>query len=559
MNKMLLAGWLVVLLLSSVYGKEEEVESQLRQFIADRVKQLEPMALASALAQWKASTTGREEDYEQFNQWQLKIKELYSDRNAFAQVKKWKESQLVKDELLRRQLDLLYWAHLRNQIEPELLKQIVALDTKIQKTYNTFRGEMDGKKVTNSDIYKIMTAEKDSRIRELAWRASKQVGDVIAKDLIQLVKLRNQAARPLGFDNYHTLSITAGEQDVKELDRIFQTLDDLTRRPFAEMKAELDQILAKDYGVEASALMPWHYHDPFFQRTPLVYEFNLDRIYEKFDVKQLAEKFYAGIGLPVDDILARSDLYDREGKDPNAFSTDIDRKGDVRILCNLNNDERWMETILHELGHAVYDKYHDMDLPYLLREPAHSFATEGVAMFFGRLSRNADWMKAMLDLPNDDYAAAVKVGGKYLRFQQILFARWALVMYHFEKQLYADPDGDLNNLWWDMVKKYQLVNPPAEAHGANWAAKFHFTIAPCYYHNYMLGELFASQLSAAIVRNAPRLSDGGNVRYVGDKAVGDFLREKVFAPGSRYSWNEMIERATGEKLNPKYFVEQFLQ
>ena len=68
------------------------------------------------------------------------------------------------------------------------------------------------------------------------------------------------------------------------------------------------------------------------------------------------------------------------------------------MLCNLQNNEYWMETILHELGHAVYSKYHDPDAPYLLRDVAHAFTTEAVAMFFGRLSRNAGWMQTMLEL-----------------------------------------------------------------------------------------------------------------------------------------------------------------
>jgi len=34
--------------------------------------------------------------------------------------------------------------------------------------------------------------------------------------------------------------------------------------------------------------------------------------------------------------------------------------------------------------------------------------------------------------------------------------------------------------------------------------------------------------------------------------------EKVFKPGARYNWNEMIEKATEEKLTAKYYSEQFV-
>jgi peptidyl-dipeptidase A len=218
-----------------------------------------------------------------------------------------------------------------------------------------------------------------------------------------------------------------------------------------------------------------------------------------------------------------------------------------------------METILHELGHAIYSKYHDRKEPWLLREPAHSFTTEAIAMFFGRLSRNADWMQEMLGLSDKERAEIEKVSEKYLRFQQILFARWAMVMYNFEKQLYAEPDQDLNNLWWQLVEKYQFVQRPPGPVDAGWASKLHFTTAPCYYHNYMLGELLASQLHHYIIHNIFNLESDDGVGYVGRKELGDYLRARVFGPGARYHWNEMIERATGEPLTPRYFVEQFVK
>jgi peptidyl-dipeptidase A len=540
--------------------------NRLAHFIEAHVAKVEPLSIQANLAYWDASTTGKAEDYDRLKKLQLDIHQVYGNRDEFALLKELRESGEIKQAPLSRQLDRLYYAYLQNQIEPTLMKEIVDLDTKIQERYSTFRATIDGEAVTMSDIYTILTTEKDCRKRELAWRASKQVGNAIAGDLIQLVRLRNKAARELGFDNYHTFSIITSEQNPQELDRIFEQLYELTSGPFARLKAELDQVLADAYGIKPADLMPWHYHDPFFQRTPLVYDLDLDQYYQSQDVRKLAQRFYAGVGLPVDDILARSDLYDRPGKYPHAFSHDIDRRGDVRILCNLQNTERWMETILHELGHAIYSKYHDQKEPWLLREPAHSFTTEGIAVLFGRLSRNAAWMHEMLGLSQAcpepsrgvEYKEIDKVSWKYTQFGQILFARWAMVMYYFEKQLYANPDQDLNKLWWNLVEKYQLLRRPGEPFDAGWASKLHFTSAPCYYHNYMLGEILASQLHQYIVHKVLKLESDKGVSYVDQEKIGKYLREKVFGPGACYHWNEMIRRATGEPLTPRYFVDQFI-
>jgi len=551
----------VLLLTATALAHVEAVsqESGLARFIEAHVAQVAPLWTQANLTYWEATTTGKKEAWDRYETLQLKIRQLHSNREDFARIKAFREAGPIADPRLARQLDKLYYAYLQNQIEPELLTQIVQLDTQIQQTYNSYRGRIDGQDVTMSDIYTLMTTEKNTPKREAAWRASKQVGNVIIEDFLRLVKLRNRAAKELGFDNYHTMTIVTGEQDVAQLDRIFDELDALTREPFARQKKELDAILAESYGIAPSELMPWHYHDPFFQRTPLVYELDLDRYYKGRRVEDLARHYYAGVGLPVNDILARSDLYDREGKYPHAYVFDADREGDARVLATLQDTERWMATLLHELGHALYSKYHDRAEPWLLREPAHSFTTEAVAMFFGRLSRNAAWMQQMLGLSDEETATIKTVGDRYLQFQQILFVRWALVMYHFEKALYADPGRDLNTLWWDLVEKYQFLQRPTDTPDAGWASKLHFTTAPCYYHNYVLGELLASQWHHHIVHQILKLDSEERLSYVGDERIGRYFRDRVLGPGARYRWDEMIVRATGEPLTPKYFVEQFIK
>jgi len=534
-------------------------ENQLKEFITAHVAKVKPLDKQANLAWWDAYTTGDPKAYDRNSELTLQIRQIYSDPKEFAFLQELRQSGQVKDPLLARQLTVLYNSYLANQIEPELLKQIVELGTQIEKNFSTFRATIDGKKVTDNEIKDILKDETDSAKREKTWLASKQVGAAVADDLVRLVKLRNQAARRLGFDNYHTMALATGEQDVKELDRLFADLYERTNVPFAKVKAELDQILAKKYGVAPEKLMPWHYHDPFFQETPMVYNLDLDAYYQDKDVKKLAEEFYAGLGLPVDAILAHSDLYEKEGKNPHAFCTHIDREGDVRVLCNLRNDEYWMETILHELGHGVYDKYLDYETPYLLRTPAHSFTTEAMAMFFGRLSRNPAWMQKTLNLTDEQRAEIEKVGGKYAQLKQLIFARWDMVVYYFEKGLYANPDQDLNKLWWDLVEKYQLVRRPPNRNQPDWAAKIHFTAAPCYYHNYMLGEMLASQWQHTLVSKVLGLKSDKGVSYVGQKKAGQYLREKVFEAGDLYPWNEMIKRSTGEPLTAKYFVDQFVK
>ncbi len=540
----------LICLLINLLSCQSKSEKSLQSFIQEHTAKIQPLQKRAALAYWNAATTGDEKYYKEYGQLDLEIRRIYANPQEFEFLRQLRQENAVEDALLKRQMDVLYLSFLENQAKDELLKEIVGLSTQIEHAFSTFRGTIEGRKVNASEIDEILKKETDSLKRKQAWLASKQVGGQVSKDIIHLVKLRNRLAQNLGYENFHTFRLATGEQDVETITEIFSQLYQLTNEPFSELKNELDEILSEMYGVGVDGLMPWHYHDPFFQETPLVYDLDLDTFYKDKDIKDLAQQFFTSVGLPVESILQNSDLYERDKKNPHAFCIDIDRQGDVRILCNITQTERWMETTLHELGHAVYDKYHDPDLPYILREPAHAFTTEAVAMFFGRLSRDPDWMKAMLDLNESQVEPIAAIGSKYARLKQLIFARWAMVMFEFEKQLYTDPDQDLNALWWKTVSKYQLVKSPANREQPDWAAKIHFTIAPCYYHNYLLGELFASQLHHVLEKTDSQI--------VNNEKMGHFIRTKVFEPGNRFAWNEMITRATGEPLTPKYFVEQYV-
>lgn len=537
---------------------ENPMEKKFGTFLKNHLEKIKPLLKEMNLTYWKAAISGSTEKFERYAELELELREIYSDSSDFKLIKEIKKSDQIENPLKKRQLDILYNEYLGNQINEVLREQIVKMSTVVQSKFSTFRGKIGGQQVTDNEIKEILKKETDSSRRRDTWLASKQVGKEIASDVIELVKLRNRAAQKLGFDNYYLMSLKLGEQDIEQLQQIFDELADLTEEPFKKLKAELDSILADKYGIGVEGIMPWHYHDPFFQEGPLVYDVNLDRYYEDQDVKELARQFYAGINLPVEDILERSDLYEKEGKNPHAFCTDIDRAGDIRILCNLQNNEGWMETILHELGHAVYDKYIDGDLPFLLREPAHSFTTEAVAMLFGRLSRNANWLQEMVQLDDSTRDAIAESVEKSLCLKQLIFARWCQVMFRFEKSLYENPNQDLNKLWWDLVEKYQFIERPPHRDAPDWAAKIHIALYPVYYHNYMLGELLASQFHQYIVKEVLEEDSDDRVSYVHQTDVGNYLKNKVFGVGKKYPWNNMIGNATGEPLTAKYFVEQFV-
>jgi peptidyl-dipeptidase A len=139
------------------------------------------------------------------------------------------------------------------------------------------------------------------------------------------------------------------------------------------MKSELDATLKRKYGIAGSESYPWLYSDPFFQEFPSAGQSeSLDDVFHGYGHRG-SHSCALSQHRPRDRRLASpADLYERDGKSQHAFCMDVDHEGDVRVLCNIRKNERWMSTMLHEFGHAVYDKYNDRSLPFLLRSPAHT-------------------------------------------------------------------------------------------------------------------------------------------------------------------------------------------
>jgi peptidyl-dipeptidase A len=533
-------------------------QEQFRRFVETHVSRIEPLSREARLAYWKATLSGREEDFVRYAELEVALKKVFSDRASFESLRNWSDRGSIRDPIDRRQLDVLYRQFLRNQIPHDLIERITKLSSSIVNRFNVYRAQVDGRELTGNEVRIALRQSRDSDYRRRVWEADKGVGSIVRNDLLELVNLRNEAAETVGFSDYYEMSLELAEQRAGDIVTMFDELEDRTREPFRNMKAEVDGILAARYGLGAGELSPWHYEDPFFQEAPRVFDLDLDRYYRERDIVELVSRFYEGIGLDVRGILERSDLYEKPGKEQHAYCMDIDRKGDIRVLANVHSDESWTGTILHELGHAVYDLHIDPGLPFVLREHAHIFATEAIAMFFGRLSKDVGWIQSMIGLTDGEKTSIAPTVARHQKLAQLVFTRWCQVMVRFESELYANPNGDLDSFWWDLVERYQMVSRPEGRNAPDWASKTHVVSAPAYYHNYMLGELLASQLDHFIQTHTLG-ARAGREPMNNRREVGEYLVEKIFRPGKRYDWDQLIRRATGEPLTPRYFVEQYLK
>jgi peptidyl-dipeptidase A len=548
-----------VLLIACSSTEKDRMNKEFTSFLDDFESKLIPLAKDAHLAYFNATIFGKDEDYTRAADLEVALTKLFTDKNVFARLQEWKKSGQITDPLLKRQLEVLHSDFFEKQIDEQRLEAMIRMQNEMEKKFSTFRATVKGKAISDNDIEDILRTSTDSKELEEVWTASKAIGGVVSGDVIALVKMRNEAARELGFDNYHSMRLELDEQDPEEIALLFDELDELTRGAFAKLKQDMDAELATRYNIAPEKLMPWHYQNRFFQEAPRIYDVDLDAFYKDKDIVALTNSYYAGMQLPIEDLVKNSDLFEKEGKYQHAYCTDIDREGDVRVVCNIKPTYNWMNTNLHEFGHAVYDKFSDKNLPYLLREPAHTFTTEAIAMLFGRQASNPGWLMDVAGVPAANVDKVALDMKNSLRLEQLVFSRWAQVMYRFEKAMYDNPDQDLNALWWQLVERYQMLRKPEGRNAPDWASKIHVALYPAYYHNYLMGELLASQLHSYLCTQVVKSTDPVRESFAGKADVGAWLRKNIFQPGRTKLWNDMITAATGEKLTAKYYAKQFVE
>jgi len=74
-----------------------------------------------------------------------------------------------------------------------------------------------------------------------------------------------------------------------------------------------------------------------------------------------------------------------------------------------------------------------------------------------------------------------------------------------------------------------------------------------YFPSYTLGAMMAAQQWAALERTTPSVRE--DLRHGRFAAINGWRRDNIWSQGSRYSTPELLQRATGEALNARFFIE----
>ncbi len=565
-------------LLTMMACSEGDLQRQVDDYLAEYSTTMQGLYYEANQAEWASNTRIIEGDTTNAARTRRAQEALAAYVGSVENIERIRGYLKVADRLTPlqvRQLEvMLYTAANQPGTVPELVAARIAAETdQVEKLYG-YEFQLDGKPITPNEIDQKLRASTNLRERRAVWEASKAVGPALKPGLVELQRLRNETVRALGYSDFFTYQVSDYAMTTQEMLAQAESLVEGTRPLYRELHTWARYELARRYGVPVPELIPAHWLPNRWAQdwTALVRVEGLDpnpALSSKTAewVVQQGEEFYKSLGFaPLPQIFwDSSSLYPLPPNAPykknthaSAWHLDLDR--DMRSLMSVEPNRDWWETTLHELGHIYYYiSYSQPDVPLVLREGANRAYHEGIGSLIGLASLQRRFLANRGLVPADaDVDQTAQLLQEALNY--IVFIPWSAgVMTRFEHALYAEelPADRWNATWWELVRDYQGVAPPAPR-GEDWAdalTKTHINDDAAQYYDYALSNALLFQLHDHIARQILQ-QDPHDTDYWGSVAVGDFLRA-LMAPGASRPWREVLQETTGRELDARAMVEYF--
>lgn len=448
----------------------------------------------------------------------------------------------ISDENLTKSLNELIKDYTKDVTHVELRKKIENKEYEIAFKFNNCRGEIDGKKYSNTDLINMLENEKNIEMRKKLYYEFEVKGpDLIADDLIDLVKIRNEYAHKLGYNDFFSYEVKEHYKiDEKKLFELLDTLNIKTQKPYSKISYKDDAEIAEFFKIKTHELRPYHYGIQIPGGMPN----NINSyIKNNNQMKQSVLLMYKRMGWDIPKLPILLDIFPKANKHQHGICINVNINKDIRVLLNLRNDFSSIKTLAHDLGHAVYDAGISEHIQYFKRKEATLALTEAVAMLMESLPLKEDSLINDLTIPKKLFNEL----NKSRQNELISFVRRYLLYINFEKELYANPNQNIPKLWYNLEKKYLFRNIP-EVLDNKWASIPHFLSHPAYLQNYLRAEIMAAQIYDAAIEKLGPLTKNKN--------TAEFFRKKLFRFGATLKEEEIIKKLTGKKLSTEAFLKQ---
>jgi oligoendopeptidase F len=287
----------------------------------------------------------------------------------------------------------------------ELRKKLNELEADLQ----THRGNMNlgytnsqgtFKKASSVLLRNVMSTSVNEQERRSCWEGLESIGSHVAGKFCEIIKLRNEFAKCLGYVDYYDMKVNQAEGFGKdELFRILETLKSKSKG--VATKAWKSLALRKG----EQSLQPWNQNFAMAGETSTLQ----DPYFPFENAVDCWARSFAALGITYAGATMNLDLCDREGKYSNGFchwpqpAWKSATKGWVPSLTNftslatpsaVGSGHTALVTLMHEGGHAAHFSNVIQPSPLFSQErsPTSVAYAENQSMFLDSLVNDSAWL-----------------------------------------------------------------------------------------------------------------------------------------------------------------------
>lgn len=394
---------------------------------------------------------------------------------------------------------------------------IIDLKEEIQKIVIKTKPTLDGEEIQRHEKTKIIFKEDDRGRRRRALDSEGELRRQLIDRARRLYKLRNEAAKALGYYDYPSLALARENLTPAELIEIFAKYERETRGPYAELLAE--GVAKFDLGrVEA-----WDLNYVAYRLSAAD-----DRYFPKETALPSLSEVVKGYGRDLEamDIPIHQDADIPYGGLCFAIRT----PDDIRILLNLKDGMGDFQTLYHEFGHGVHRKFTACE-SFALKHGDAGFFAEAMADTWGLLPSRPAWLRAYTTMGEEEISRLVAASEKAFAVRTRRF----MSQQSFEMDAYRDADGDLDealNRHSEHFLGYRYDD------AGRWAEVYFPLLYPMYSKNYMLARV----IQRAVHHHLEDLYG----ELLGEPKVFDFLVDNFYAHGALNDWKAKLSSVGAE-------------
>lgn len=557
---------------------KSDVATHAQSYLDTYNKEFQRLYAAASEGQWALNTRIEEGDtMASFNA--AKADEaMAAYTGSTSNIDSAKKYLALKDKLsplqVRQFETILFNAGNNPETAGDVVKRRIDATNKQTELLYGFQYKFKGSPTTVNALDEVLRNSDNLNERLQAWNASKEVGTTLKNGLTDLRDLRNQSVTPLGYTDYFNYMASEYGMTSDEMMMLTRSMIADVWPLYRELHTWARFELAAKYKQPVPDYLPaqWLPNRWGQEWTALVKVEGMDidsqlKSHNPEWIVKKGEQFYQslGFGLLPPSFWEKSSLYPVQpdagySKNNHASAWHMDLDEDVRSLMSVETNTEWWSTVLHELGHIYYyQTYSNPDVPVILRSGANRGYHEAFGTMMGLASLQKPFLEGLgMIKPGLKTNDTLKLLSEALEY--VVHIPWGSgVMTEFEYNLYAKnlPPDQFNKTWWELVKKYQGIVPPAERGEAycDAATKTHINDDPAAYYDYSIANVLLFQFHTFIADSILK-QDPHATNYWGSTATGDFLK-KVMYPGASVDWRAHLKNSIHSDMSAKPMVAYF--